>query len=42
MGFATADNLNCRTETGYWLIPEYQGRGVMTRCVRHLCKWAGQ
>ena len=40
VGFVTTDNVNHRTEIGYWLIPEYQGRGVMTRCVRHLCEWA--
>lgn len=40
VGFVTTDNVNHRTEIGYWLIPEYQGRGVMTRCVRHLCRWA--
>lgn len=40
VGFVTTDNINHRTEIGYWLIPEYQGRGVMTRCVRHLCQWA--
>lgn len=39
-GFVATDNINHRTEIGYWLIPEYQGRGVMTRCVRHLCRWA--
>lgn len=40
VGFVTTDNINHRTEIGYWLIPEYQGCGVMTRCVRHLCRWA--
>lgn len=40
VGFVTTDRLNHRTEIGYWLIPEYQGQGVMTRCVRHLCQWA--
>lgn len=40
VGFVTTDVPNHRTEIGYWLIPEYQGRGVMTRCVRHLCEWA--
>lgn len=40
VGFVTTDNVNHRTEIGYWLIPGYQGRGVMTRCVRHLCRWA--
>ena len=39
-GFVITDNINHRTEIGYWLIPEYQGRGIMTRCVRHLCEWA--
>lgn len=40
VGFVNTDVVNHRTEIGYWLIPEYQGRGVMTRCVRHLCEWA--
>lgn len=40
IGFVTTDNLNHRTEIGYWLIPEYRGTGLMTRCVRHLCEWA--
>lgn len=40
VGFVNTDVINHRTEIGYWLIPEYQGRGVMTRCVRHLCEWA--
>lgn len=39
VGFVITDNINHRTEIGYWLIPEYQGRGIMTRCVRHLCEW---
>lgn len=42
IGFVNTDIVNHRTEIGYWLIPEYQGMGVMTRCVRHLCKWAVQ
>lgn len=40
VGFVNTDVVNHRTEIGYWLIPEYQGRGVMTACVRHLCRWA--
>ena len=40
VGFVITENINHRTEIGYWLIPEYQGRGIMTRCVRHLCEWA--
>lgn len=39
IGFVTTDNSNHRTEIGYWLIPKYQRRGIMSRCVRHLCKW---
>ena len=30
VGFVITDNINHRTEIGYWLIPEYQGRGI--RC----------
>ncbi len=40
VGFVSTDWENCRTEIGYWLLPEYQGCGVMSRCVRYLCKWA--
>lgn len=40
IGFLNTDIVNHRTEIGYWLIPEYQGLGVMTNCVRHLCEWA--
>lgn len=40
VGFVNTDIANHRTEIGYWLIPEYQGIGLMTRCVHHLCLWA--
>lgn len=40
VGFVTTDLENHRTEIGYWLLPEYQGRGVMTSCVRYLSQWA--
>ena len=40
VGFVTTDLDNHRTEIGYWLLPEYQGKGVMTRCVDLLCRWA--
>ena len=40
VGFVKTDLTNHRTEIGYWLIPESQGKGVMTECVRHLCRWA--
>lgn len=40
IGFVYTDNINHRTEIGYWLLPEYQGKGIMTRCVHKLCCWA--
>lgn len=39
-GFHFSDYNNHRTEIGYWLLPEYQHRGIMTTCVRLLCQWA--
>lgn len=40
VGFHFSDFDNHRTEIGYWLLPEYQHRGIMTTCVRTLCQWA--
>lgn len=40
IGFINTDIINHRTEIGYWLLPEYQGKGIMTRCVRYLCEWS--
>ena len=40
IGFHFSDFDNHRTEIGYWLLPEYQHRGIMTACVRRLCQWA--
>ncbi len=40
IGFVNTENINHRTEIGYWLLPEYQGRGIMTNCVHQLCLWA--
>ena len=40
IGFVTTDRLNHRTEIGYWLLPEYQKKGIMTACVKRLCQWA--
>lgn len=39
IGFVTTDPANHRTEIGYWLLPEYQGQGIMSRSVRTLCEW---
>lgn len=40
VGFCFSDRNNHRTEIGYWLLPEYQHRGIMTECVRRLCRQA--
>ena len=40
IGFHFSDFANHRTEIGYWLLPEYQHRGIMTESVRALCQWA--
>lgn len=39
IGFHFSDFANHRTEIGYWLLPEYQHRGIMTASVRRLCQW---
>ena len=40
VGFVNSDFVNHRTEIGYWLLPEYQRQGIMTRSVQTLCRWA--
>lgn len=40
IGFHFSDRENHRTEIGYWLLPEYRGKGVITRAVHYLCEWA--
>lgn len=42
IGFHLSDVINHRTEIGYWLLPEYQHRGIMTLCVRHACLIASE
>lgn len=42
IGFHFSDFDNHRTELGYWLLPEYQHRGIVTKSVRKLCLWAVQ
>lgn len=39
IGFKDTDRENRRTELGYWLCEEYQGRGLMTAAVSALCQW---
>ena len=38
-GFKETDFLNRKSEIGYWLCREFQGRGIMTRSVRALVKF---
>lgn len=40
IGLVHTDTANLRTEIGYWLLPPYQGQGIVTRCVRRVCRWA--
>ncbi|WP_302573102.1 GNAT family N-acetyltransferase, partial [Parabacteroides goldsteinii] len=40
IGFHFSDRTNHRTEIGYWLLPEFRGKGVITRAVHYLCQWA--
>ena len=40
IGFKYSEPGNNRTEIGYWLSPEFQRLGIMTRCVRTLCGYA--
>lgn len=40
IGFKATDKGNHKTEIGYWLSEDYQGKGIMTRAVECLCKYA--
>lgn len=40
IGFSHIDWSNRTTEIGYWLIQEYQGSGIMTKCSRTLVEFA--
>lgn len=40
IGYVTSDFINHRTEIGYWLLPEFRGKGVMSHCVKQLCQMA--
>lgn len=40
IGLVATDLVNHRTEIGYWLLPEFQKKGIMTKCVKQLCQWA--
>lgn len=36
IGYRFTDSLNKKTEIGYWLHPEFQGKGIMTYCTKTL------
>lgn len=40
IGFRDTDIDNRKTEIGYWLRQEYQGKGIMTTAVDKLCRHA--
>lgn len=40
VSYVKNDPANSRTEIGYWLLPEFRGKGIMTRSVKRLCKMA--
>jgi len=42
IGFKSSDKSNKRTEIGYWLSEPFQGKGIMTRSVKTLMKFAFQ
>jgi ribosomal-protein-serine acetyltransferase len=36
IAFKEVDRWNKRTELGYWLVPRFEGQGIMTKCCRNL------
>jgi len=40
IGFKDSDNVNRKTEIGYWLAENMQGKGIMIRCVKKLTDFA--
>ena len=39
VGLLYLHHVNARTEIGYWLAAEFEGRGIMTRTVAGLCRY---
>lgn len=39
MGFHTIDKKNEWGEIGYWISKDYEGKGIMTQCVRRLVEY---
>ena len=42
IGFKDTDRVNRKTEIGYWLAKNMQGKGIITACVQKLCRYAFQ
>lgn len=40
IGFVNADFNNKKTEIGYWLVPDAWHKGIMTKAVKCLTRWA--
>jgi len=40
IGFKDTDRTNQRTEIGYWLSEEMQGKGIVTQSVSRMCQFA--
>ena len=40
IGFKDTDKVNRKTEIGYWLREEYQGKGIVSAAVKALCDFA--
>ncbi|MCA5003683.1 GNAT family N-acetyltransferase [Sphingobacterium sp. WQ 366] len=40
IGFVRSDVNNHKTEIGYWLSQQYQNKGIMTKSVAAVCKFA--
>lgn len=40
LGLHSTDRKNRRSEIGYWLSARHQGRGIITRCVERLVRYA--
>lgn len=42
IGFKSTDMQSLSTEIGYWLVERAQGRGIVTRAVELLCRYAAE
>lgn len=42
IGFKDTDRINHKTEAGYWLTEKKQGKGIITKCLHKLIRYAFQ